>query len=80
MKFSLYTEMELAKDVPEFSLCCGDIVKLVEHHSGPEGQESYSVEFFNALGETAGVACIPNDVLDPLQSDEVLCARPASIR
>jgi hypothetical protein len=59
MTFTLYTDMALAADLPDDGLRRGDIVKLVDHHVAPDGSEAYSVEFFNALGETAGVACVP---------------------
>jgi len=75
MKFKLYTDMALACDVPEHRLRRGDVVKLVEHHVARDGSEGYSIEVFNALGETIAVTAVPEAALEPLREDEVLCAR-----
>ena len=53
----------------------GDLVKLVEHHLALDGTEGYSIEVFNALGETIAVTAVPESALEPLRQDEVLCAR-----
>jgi Domain of unknown function (DUF4926) len=52
MKFDLYKDVVLARDLPEHRLKRGDIVKPVEHHLAPDGTEGYSAEVFNALGDT----------------------------
>jgi hypothetical protein len=61
--------------VPEHRLCRGDLVTLVEHHVAPDGTEGYSIEVFNALGETIAVTAVPESALEPLRQHEVLCAR-----
>ena len=53
----------------------GDIVKLVDHHMASDGTEGYSVEVFNALGNTITVTAVPASALEILREDEVLCAR-----
>ncbi len=75
MKFELYKDMVLTRDVPEHRLKRGDIVKLVEHHVAPDGEDGYSAEVFNALGETLTVITVPESALEPLREDEVLCTR-----
>ena len=75
MKFDLYTDVALKCDVPEHRLRRGDIVKLVDHHMAPDGTERYSIEVFNALGETIAVTSVPASALEALRQDEVLCAR-----
>ena len=40
-----------------------------------DGEEGYSIEVFNATGDTIAVATVPESHLEPLRSDEVLCAR-----
>jgi hypothetical protein len=75
MKFELYTDAVLTRDVPEHRLRCGDIVKLVEHHFAPDGSEGYSIEVFNALGDTIAVTSVAESALEPLREDEILCAR-----
>ena len=79
MTFPLYTDMILAADLPGEGLRRGDIVKLVDHHLAPDGAEAYSVEFFNALGETAGVACVPVHALRLLDTHSVLTARELAV-
>jgi hypothetical protein len=75
MKFQLYTDVALRSDVPEHRLRRGDIVKLVDHHVASDGTEGYSIEVFNALGDTIAVTSVPASALEALRQDEVLCAR-----
>lgn len=75
MKFDLYTDVVLTCDVPEHRLRCGDIVKLVDHHVAPDGTERYSIEVFNALGDTIAVTSVSVSAIEALRQDEVLCAR-----
>lgn len=76
MKLELYKEAMLTCDVPEHRLRRGDIVKLVDHHVSPDGSEGYSIEVFNAIGETIAVTAVPSSALEALREDEILCARP----
>jgi hypothetical protein len=75
MKFELYTDAVLTCDVPEHRLKRGDIVKLVDHHIARDGSEGYSIEVFNAVGETIAVTTVPETALESLREDEILCAR-----
>ncbi len=76
MKFELYTDVALTcDDVPEHRLRRGDIVKLVEHHNAPDGTEGYSIEVFNAVGNTIAVTTVPASAIEALRENEVLCAR-----
>jgi hypothetical protein len=75
MKFELYTDVALTCDLPEHRLRRGDIVKLVDHHVAPNGTEGYSIEVFNALGDTIAVTAVPATALEALREDEILCAR-----
>ena len=76
MQFELYTDVALARDLPELRLRRGDLVKLVDHHVAPDGEEGYSIEVFNAVGETIAVSNVPASALEPLRQDEVLSVRP----
>jgi hypothetical protein len=77
MKFELYRDMELARDLPEERLKRGNIVKRVEHHPGRPGHEDgYSAEVFNALGDSIPFITVPESALEPLREDEVCCVRP----
>lgn len=76
MPFELYTDVALARDLPELRLRRGDLVKLVDHHVAPDGEEGYSIEVSNALGETIAVSSVPASALEALRQDEVLSVRP----
>jgi Domain of unknown function (DUF4926) len=76
MTFELYTEVALARDMAELGLRRGDLVKVVDHHVAPDGEEGYSIEAFNALGETIAVTAVPVSALEALREDEVLSVRP----
>ena len=45
------------------------------HHVAPDGTEGYSIEVFNAVGDTIAVTVVPATALEPLREDEILCAR-----
>ncbi len=75
MKFELYTDVALTCDLPEHRLRRGDIVKLVDHHVAPDGTEGYSIEVFNAVGDTIAVTAVPTSALETLRENEVLSAR-----
>jgi len=75
-KLELYTDAALTCDLSEYRLRRGDIVKLVDHHVAPDGTEGYSIEVFNAVGETIAITAVPISALEALREDEVLCARP----
>jgi hypothetical protein len=75
MTLGLFKDAKLTCDVPEHRLKRGDIVKLVDHHVAPDGTEGYSIEVFNALGDTIAVTAVSAAALEPLREDEILCAR-----
>ena len=75
MKFDLYADVVFTCDLPVHRLRRGDIVKLVDHHIASDGTEGYSIEVFNALGDTITVTAVPVSALEALREDEVLCAR-----
>ncbi len=78
MKYELYTRMALSADLPEHGLRRGDVATLVEHHAGRPGQEDgYSLEVFNAVGDTVAVVTVRESQIEPLTADELLSVRPA---
>lgn len=76
MNLELYTDAALNQNLPECGLCRGDIVKLVDELTAPDGTRGYAVEVFNALGDTIDVQTIPASAVEPLREDEVLFVRP----
>ena len=75
MRFELYTDVALTRDMPEFALRRDDLVKIVDHHVAPDGEEGYSIEVFNAVGETIAVTAVPVSALEALREDEVSSVR-----
>ena len=75
MKLELYKDAALTRDLPEHRLRRGDIVKLVDRHVAPDNTEGYSIEVFNAIGDTIAVTSVPAAALETLREDEVLSAR-----
>jgi hypothetical protein len=80
MKFPLYCRVALAVDLPAEGIRRGDVATVVEHHGAPnEGAEpGYTLEVFNAIGETLAVVTLPESQLEPLRRDEILSVRSLS--
>lgn len=74
MKQALYNDAVLTCDVPQHRLKRGDMVKLVDHHTPPDGTEDYPIENFNAVGDTIALTAVPVPALEPLREDEIFCA------
>jgi hypothetical protein len=77
MKYELYSRVALAEDLPEHCLRRGDVATIVEHHLGRPGQEpGYSLEVFNAVGDTVDVVTVRESQIEPLTANELLAVRP----
>jgi len=75
MKHELFTEVVLRKDLPEKGLKKGDVATVVERHARRDGEDGYSLEIFNALGDTMAVVTVPESLIGPLTKDEVFTVR-----
>ncbi len=76
MTYQLFTKVALRADIPAHKLRRGDVATIVETHPGLPGQEQgYSLEVFNAVGETIAVVTMRESQLEPLASNEVLHVR-----
>jgi hypothetical protein len=75
MNYDLFTDVALTRDLPAHELRRGDVVRLIDRHVGPDGKEGYSIEVFNAVGDTVAVTVVDEDAVEALQSDEVLSVR-----
>lgn len=78
MAFELYTDAALVRDIPEHLLRRGDVVKIIDLHASSNGENGYSIEVFNALGDTIAVTAVPESALESLRNDEVLSVRTLS--
>ena len=77
MKYELLTRVALSTDLAEQGLQRGDVATVVEQHSGRPGQEpGYSLEVFNAVGETIAVVTVRESQIAPLTSKDLLHVRP----
>lgn len=74
--FELFQRVALARDFPEKRLRRGDVVTIVDSHPDPsDGELGYSIEVFNALGETIAVLIVAESDLQPLRAGEVFNVR-----
>jgi Domain of unknown function (DUF4926) len=76
MKFPLFKQVALTRDIPQDGLKNGDIAMVVDHHPVPGGEDGYSLEVLNAVGETIVVTVVPESAIEALRADQVLSARP----
>jgi hypothetical protein len=74
MKYSLFSRVALTTDLPDFHLKAGDIATIVDSHE-TESTKGYSLEVFNAKGETITVIVVEESQIEPLREDEVLHVR-----
>lgn len=76
MTYPLFTRVSLTEDFPQHGLHRGDLATIVEIHEGGPGQETgYSLEVFNAVGETIVVMVAEESKLSPVKRNEILHVR-----
>lgn len=80
MRYQLFQQVALAKDLPEKGLQKGDLATIVDRHPANGGESGYSIEVFNALGDTIAVTVVPESYLKELTSNEILHVRSGSRR
>ncbi len=76
MTYELFQRVALARDLPEKQLQRGDVATIVDRHPPNGGEPGYSIEIFNALGETIAVTAVPESCLQPLTANDVMHVRP----
>ncbi|MEK6323321.1 MAG: DUF4926 domain-containing protein [Acidobacteriota bacterium] len=77
MKYELFTRVALNTDLRQHGLRSGDIATVVEYHPGRPGQEpGYSLEVFNAVGDSVAVVTVRESAIVPLNANELLHVRP----
>jgi hypothetical protein len=76
MEYPLFTRVSLKEDFPEYSLHKGDLATIVEiHEGGPAQVKGYSLEVFNAVGETIAVMVVEESKISPVTRNEILHVR-----
>lgn len=64
MKFKPFQQVALARDIPEKNLRRGDVATIVDSHPANGGEVGYSIEIFNAVGDTIAVTAVPESFLE----------------
>ena len=75
MKYYLFEEVFLVRDIPEKSLQHGGVATIVDHHPVPGGEDGYSLEVFNVFGETIAVITVPESAIAPLSANNIFTVR-----
>ena len=79
MTYKLFDEVTLSKDIPDKRLKKGDVATIVEHHPVSTGEDGYSLEILNYLGDSIAVLTVPESSIEPLTSDEIFNVRSYAI-
>ncbi len=79
MIFELYSDVVLTRDIPSSGLLAGDVVKVVDHHPVSNGEDGWSIEVFNAIGETIAVTTVSGSSLEEMVAEEVLSVRKMAV-
>ena len=75
MAYQLFTRVALTEDLTANGLQQGDVATIVETHPTTGQEQGYSLEVFNAVGETIAVVTVRESQIEPLAPDEVLHVR-----
>lgn len=75
MKYELFTTVALAIDIPEKGLQAGDLATVGEHHPRQGGEDGYTLELFDAVGNTFAVVTLPESGIESLRAGELLSVR-----
>ena len=75
MRFKQFQQVALATDIPQKNLRRGDLATIVDIHPKNGGEVGYSIEIFNALGDTIAVTVVPESRLEDLTANEILHVR-----
>ena len=71
MRYELFKEVVLTKDIPERKLKRGNVATVVEHHPVSDGEDDYSLEIFNVLGDTIAVITVPESAIELFTENEI---------
>ena len=75
MTYNLFEEVVLLKDISGKGLKKGDVATIVEHHPVSNGEDGYTLEVFNALGDTIAVITVSESAIVPLSEKEIFSVR-----
>ena len=75
MKYELFKEVMLLRDIPEKRLKKGDVAAIVEYHPVIDSIDGYTLEVFNVFGDTIAIVTVSESDIEPLKEDEIFSAR-----
>jgi hypothetical protein len=76
MTYPLFSRVALSEDFPEYRLYRGDVATIVDIHEAEDNEETgYSIEVFNAIGDTIALLVVEESKIKPLKSNEILHIR-----
>ena len=75
MAFELFSRVALREDFLKHQLHRGDVATIVEHHPVVNGEDGYSLEVFNAIGETIAIIVVSESQIESLLRNEILHIR-----
>ena len=71
MKYKLFEEIVLSRDIPEKQLRTGDVATIVEYHPVSGGEDGYSLEVFNTVGDTIAVITLPESAIQSFSESDL---------
>ncbi len=75
MKYKLFKEVVLLKDIPDKRLKSGDVATIIDYHPVDNSIDGYSLEVFNVFGDTIAVITLSEAEIEPLQENEIFSVR-----
>ena len=79
MAYNLFEEVVLLENINEKSLKKGDVATIVEHHPVADGEDGYTLEVFNAVGNTISVITVSESAIEPLAENEIFSVRTLAV-
>ena len=79
MKFELYQEVVLTRDMPNKGLKAGDVATIVDFHATSTSEAGYTLEVFNVLGDTITVITVSESTIEGLSANELFSVRPIAL-
>ncbi|MBC8551368.1 MAG: DUF4926 domain-containing protein [Candidatus Brocadiales bacterium] len=79
MAHKLFEEIVLTNDIPEKKLKKGDVATIVDYHPVSNGEDGYSLEVFDVLGNTIAVITLPESAIEPLTENEIFNVRSLEV-
>jgi hypothetical protein len=79
MAYKLFNEIVLTKDIPGKRLKKGDVATIVDHHPVSNGEDGYSLEVFDVLGNTIAIITLPESAIESLTENEIFNVRSLEV-